>query len=89
MTLARALLAVLLLASPSLAQDGPKEAPQEETLETLLARFSKIPGLSAKFREEKHMTLLARPLVNEGTLHFAPPHRVARHVTKPSLSSVL
>jgi outer membrane lipoprotein-sorting protein len=83
-------LAVLVLACPVAAQDAPKQdTPREETIDTLMARFAKIPGLFAKFREEKHMTLLARPLINEGTLHFAPPHRVARHVTKPSVSSVL
>lgn len=98
MTLPRLLLALLLLALPlcgagAVAQDGSKAEPRgarpEETLETLLARFAEIPGLFARFREEKHMTLLARPLVNEGTLHFSPPHRVARHVLKPTPSSVL
>jgi outer membrane lipoprotein-sorting protein len=66
------------------AQDAP--AP---TLDSLLAGFKQSPGLFARFKEEKHMALLAKPLVNEGTLHFFPPGRVARHVTKPSKSTVL
>lgn len=68
------------------AQDTPRPEP---TLESLLKGFKDIPGLFARFKEEKHMTLLAKPLVNEGTLHFLPPSRVARHVTKPSRSTVL
>jgi hypothetical protein len=58
------------------------------TIETLLAGFAAMPGLQAEFREEKHMALLAEPLVNEGTLHFSGG-KLARHVTKPVASSVL
>lgn len=74
--------ALLLTPSWAIAQESP-------SLETVLGRFSKMPGLYAEFREEKHMALLAVPLVNEGTLHFSPPGRVARHVRKPTPSSVL
>lgn len=54
----------------------------------LLAAFAKMPGLEAKFREEKHMALLAKPIVNEGSLHY---HRgmLARHTDKPAKSSVV
>jgi Outer membrane lipoprotein carrier protein LolA-like len=65
---------------------GPKASAW--TIETLLAGFAAMPGLQAEFREEKHMALLAEPLVNEGTLHFASG-KLARHVTKPVASSVL
>jgi hypothetical protein len=58
------------------------------TIETLLGGFAAMPGLQAEFREEKHMALLAEPLVNEGTLHFSSG-KLARHVTKPVASSVL
>lgn len=70
------------------AQDAATPAT-ETTLDSLLAGFKASPGLYARFKEEKHMALLAKPLVNEGTLHFLPPSRVARHVTKPSRSTVL
>jgi hypothetical protein len=59
------------------------------TLEGLLRRFAAMPGLSARFREEKHMALLAAPLINEGTIHFSPPGRLVRHTTAPMRSSVL
>lgn len=58
------------------------------TIETLLAGFAAMPGLQAEFREEKHMALLAEPLINQGTLHFASG-KLARHVTEPVASSVL
>lgn len=58
-------------------------------LETLLARFAAMSGLSAKFREEKRMALLAAPLVNEGVLYFAPKGKLARHITAPAPATVL
>jgi hypothetical protein len=70
---------------PVHAQD-PQAKPW--SIETLLAGFAAMPGLQAEFREEKHMALLAEPLVNEGTLHFSGG-KLARHVTAPVASSVL
>lgn len=35
------------------------------------------------------MALLAAPLVNEGALYFAPPGRLARHITAPAPATVL
>jgi hypothetical protein len=66
---------------------APMAAPM--TLDQLLARFAAMSGLSAKFREEKRMALLAAPLVNEGTLYFAPKGRLARHITAPAPATVL
>ncbi len=79
-----------LLAGPAAAQ-GPVAAPVASTpaLEQLLARFAAMSGLSAKFREEKRMALLAAPLVSEGTLYFAPKGRLARHITAPAPATVL
>jgi outer membrane lipoprotein-sorting protein len=72
---------------------GPLAAPRARaegaTLDGLLAEFAAMPGLRATFHEEKHIALLEEPLVSEGTLHFAPPGRLARHVTSPSPSSVV
>lgn len=75
--------------TPAHAQDpAAPSQPAPLTLERLLDGFAAMPGLSAEFREEKFMALLAEPLVNEGTLHFAKG-KLARHVTKPVASSVL
>ncbi len=59
------------------------------TLARLLESMASVKGLSAKFREEKHMDLLAVPIVNEGELHFAPPGRLVRRTTAPAPSTVL
>lgn len=62
------------------------------SLDELLGRFAGMSGLQATFREEKHMALLAAPLVNEGTIYFAPNGkrpRLARHTSRPARSLVL
>jgi len=80
-----------VLQAPAAAQEvaAATSAAALPTLEGLLRRFSAMPGLSARFREEKHMALLAAPLINEGTIHFSPPGRLVRHTTAPMRSSVL
>ena len=59
------------------------------TIEALLDSFRKMPGLEARFREEKTISLLALPLVSEGTLHFAPPARLVRHTLGPDRTTLL
>ncbi len=83
--------AVVVLPGPgaaAYAQEPTKVEKDSWTLERLLDGFAAMPGLSASFREEKHMSLLAEPLVNEGTLHYSAG-KLARHVTSPMRSSVL
>jgi outer membrane lipoprotein-sorting protein len=83
---AAGLAAILLAGAGHAAAPASATAP---TIESLLADFHKLPGLSAKFREEKTIALLAAPLVSEGTIDFAPPARLARRITSPSESTVL
>jgi hypothetical protein len=64
-------IAMLLVASVVHAQTAP-------TLDSVLARFARIEGLTLHFREEKHIALLTMPLVTEGTLAYARPSRLAR-----------
>jgi hypothetical protein len=73
----------------ALAADKAPDGPRALTLDALLARFRAIPGLFARYREEKHIALLAEPLVSEGTVHYAPPRRIARHTLTPSPSGVV
>jgi hypothetical protein len=63
--------------------------PHPLTLDALLERFKQMPGLEARFREEKRIALLAAPLISEGMLYFAPPARLARHTLEPARSSIL
>jgi len=81
----RSAIASLLLCSV-LVSSG--EAQQDE-LDRLLASFSEMSGLSARFREEKRIALLAVPVRSEGEIHFAPPGRLLRRVTSPTRSAAL
>jgi len=58
--------------------------PAEWTVASLLAGFREMPGLEAHFREERSISLLAEPLVSEGTLYFVRPAQLARLVSEPT-----
>jgi hypothetical protein len=58
-------------------------------LEALLAEFAAIPGLAARFREERHLAVLHEPLVSSGALYLAPPDGMLRRVDDPVASAVL
>lgn len=79
------LLAVLAFALTARADDAAKAVDAH----ALLTAFARMPGLEAKFREEKQLALLAKPLTSEGTLYFAHPDLLLRKVDSPSPSEVL
>lgn len=88
--------ALALAATPAAAGEpaaGGAAAPAAGlTLDALLGRFAAMSGLSANFREEKRMALLAAPLVSEGAIYFIPGAgrpRLARHTTSPSPAVVV
>lgn len=58
-------------------------------LADLLAQFSEIQSMQARFREEKFMALLSVPLKSEGSLYYAKPRLLARHTHKPQKSSLV
>jgi hypothetical protein len=58
-------------------------------LELLLAGFAALPGLSAQFQQERHLSLLQEPLVSSGVLYFAPPDRLLQRVDEPVESALL
>jgi len=64
------------------------EAAQTLTIDELLAGFAAMPGLYAEFRQESHFGLLAEPLVDTGTLHFADG-KLARRTRSPTPSVVI
>lgn len=85
----RAVLCLLVaLAAPIASASVRADAPAPE-LSDVLARLAQIEALSAHFREEKRMPLLAEPLISEGTLHYAKPRLLVRHTEKPRKQSVL
>jgi hypothetical protein len=81
---------VVCVSARSEARDPAPPAAKRAapTLAELLAEWKRAPGLSARFREEKHLAMLDAPLVTVGTIHFAPPQRLARRAESP-LQSVL
>jgi len=91
--------AAILLQSPLTATAAgakaakPPKAPAQDKapadIDALLAGLAKAPGLYARFREEKHITLLQQPLVSEGSIYFTPPSRFARHTEKPIKSTMI
>jgi len=93
---ARALVACGALLLPSIALGAKPAAPAPAAstkapvdVDALLGGLAKAPGLYARFREVKHITLLQQPLVSEGSIYFAPPARFARHTEKPIKSTLV
>ena len=78
------LLIVFLLSATPPALAGPATAgPSLEDVMRLLAASG---GVRASYHEQKHLSLLSKPLESEGKLYFQPPDRLARHVEKPGRS---
>jgi len=73
-------------ASPALAQ-APEVAVRD--FGQLMAAFERMPGLEARFVEEKHIGILARPLESRGQLFFTRPGLFLRRVESPSPSEVV
>ncbi len=90
---ARAALATLLpiywviCSGGSLASGATDSAPAE--LVALMERFAASGGVRTRFRELRHLSILADPIETTGMLYFAPPDRLARHTTWPGRSSVV
>lgn len=66
---------------------GSPSAPS--SLEGLLARLTQLKGMRARYREEKRIVLLKRPLVSEGEVRFAAPNLLLRKVERPEPATVL
>ena len=100
--LVAALTSGLLLAHVSLSPSllgaaGPARVHAQEstpTVDSVLARMARIPGLHTRYREEKRIALLSSPILSEGTIDYArgagsAPPRMARRTTRPSAQVVL
>lgn len=70
------------------AQATTQQEPVRE-LSQLMSAFSRMPGLEARFVEEKRLGLLARPLTSQGRLYFARPGLLLRRVEQPQVSEVV
>lgn len=81
-------LPVLAGVAAGLTASTPAVAAQAVTVDELLAGFAKMPGLYAEFRQESHFGLLAEPLVDTGTIHYADG-KLARRTLSPTPSVVV
>jgi hypothetical protein len=79
------LVALALALTGSLAAAEPQSSRAQ--LERLAQRLAEMPGLSARFEEEKRISLLRAPLTSEGTLYYERPDRIARYTERPAASS--
>src|SRR5664279_2835561 len=75
---------LLLMAAQLRAQ-----ANQPASFDVLLGAFAHMPGLEARFVEDKHLALLAEPLQSSGVLFFARPGMLLRRVEAPRKSEVV
>lgn len=81
-------LLVVIGAVVSSVASAPTPATDPE-LDSLLQKLAQVGALSARFREEKRISLLAAPLVSEGTLYYQKPRKLARHTDTPRRASML
>ena len=72
--------------APDAPADAQAAAPADAA--ALLARFAQVEGLEARFREEKHLALLAAPLVSAGRLYYLRPGYLARVVEEPERATL-
>jgi len=86
---ASALLVLLAAAPLTSSPDVAAQPAAHPSVDALLRAFAGMPGLFARFHEEKHVALLSLPLESEGEIYFAPPGRMLRKVTSPTPSWAL
>ena len=92
------LLVVALFGAPgSLAAEGGGSGPraraasvdQPKSAAALFRGLAALPGLSARYREEKRLSLLVEPLVSEGAVWFVPPGELIRATRTPAWSTLV
>ncbi len=82
-------LGVALLSLGTIVASAQSATSAPASLDALLEGFQSVTGLHARFREEKHIALLAAPLTSEGEIFFARPGGLLRRVTEPTPSEAL
>jgi hypothetical protein len=69
------------LLAGALAAEPPDKA--RWGLPELMARLAAIPSATARFREEKHLSMLNEPLIVEGALAYARPDFLQKRALAP------
>jgi outer membrane lipoprotein-sorting protein len=81
-------ISVVSATAPTSAAAMAPPASAAVTVDELLTGFANMPGLYAEFRQESYFGLLAEPLVDTGTIHFAGG-KLARRTLSPTPSVVV
>lgn len=58
--------------------------PAMITRDEVITALRAVPGVTAEYREDQYLSLLDAPLTSRGTMHFAPPGRLAKHQSTPA-----
>ena len=75
------------IATPEPPAD-PEPAPDALSLEDVMANLARSPGFKAEFEAvSSGAPDSPEPVVSRGTLYFAPPDRLARHLHSPNRSA--
>jgi hypothetical protein len=69
--------------------ESPTVVRAPADLAALMRGFAESGTVRARFRETRHLKLLAQPIASQGSLYFAPPDRLARLTLAPAPSSVV
>ncbi len=85
----RSLLSLTLLVALAWPQSAQANGNADSALAVLLGKLRAVEAVSAHFREEKRIALLAMPLISEGDVYYQKPRSLVRHTRKPLASSVL
>ena len=87
---AAGLAALVAIAVPARAAEPARTAadPCGRGLPGVVAGFRQIKSLRATFIEEKHIALLARPLVTKGSIFYRAPADLIRRTDAPRPSAV-
>ena len=81
--------ALVAIAVPARAEPaGPAADACARGLPGVVAAFRQIKSLRATFVEEKHIALLARPLVTRGSIFYRAPADLIRRTVTPRPSAV-
>lgn len=84
-----AVMVIVLMAPNSLTAQSPSvKASNDPNVEKLLIRLRANQGLSANFREKKHIALLSEPLISKGVIYYLPQGNLVRHTESPEQSTI-
>src|SRR5208282_5937784 len=75
------LILLTLLGIAPLAYASPmSQSDIDQLIQKLQALHNDHPSLQANFREERHLTMLKDPVVNEGKVWFTLPDKIRREI---------